>query len=284
MKIRYPGRVLGYAIVTGKDGKPKLAAIYALTGRSLGRGKTRNRNLVTHNGGWSFEAEFAIDTNGLVQNPQLYEYVAMQLHDVFSYLSNGDHMEKLVAGDGYSIGTDLYGQTYEKDPENTPRIAGMAVPKWTLPDLPEPASVPFMQFAVLKKAADSDQNVVLTAMYSDLTVGTGRFVHTYDLDDPDQPGILQPFNRSEPHLIEIGGKQVDGDDAKSVAFDVWQMLAPPTGEDDFRISVAVQLYGIGKDFNDNDPPETWHYNRYSTEDPGEGVNDRLIENKPFKLD
>lgn len=275
--IPYPGRFLGYAIIWDREGKLKLAAIYALTGRSKGRGKTANRYLISSADGRIVEARFAIPTNDLIKNPELYQYRAMSADTSgFSFLSNGDHMMDLESGSG-RIGTDLANQSYEPDNDNTPRIAAIATLRSVLPVTVKKGTLPFLQFALVKKAADSTQKATIITEYGDLSVGTGRFIHTYDMPDPDE-NQLQPFNRPEPHLIEI-----DGNDAKSVAFDVWNMLAPPEGLDDLRISVAVQVFQIGHTHDYQHRPELHIYNRFSTQDPGEDVNDRLIENPPFVL-
>ncbi len=268
----YPGRIIGISIVIGSDGMRHLVLIYAITARSVGRKGSHNRVLVEKEDG-SVHAKFAIDPRDPDKDRTLYEYMAMcaMADPEFCFVSNGNHLEAFLCE--YRTDITLLGalndQTFEPDSVHTPRIIALA-------DISPEDGCNAAEFLIVRKDPISGARESAGFECQVIEPGTGRFIHTYD---PNPHGLAEiPSFSGSPAAVVI-----EGTDARSIAKEVWNFLAPSKGEPDLRVCIAVRTIEMDVDTNQDEGPEpvTFIYNRYTREDPGEVSND-LFEGPAFE--
>lgn len=206
--VRYPGRF----IAIGKDGG-SVAAIYGVTGRSSASQARRyvqkgNTIIVMP----TDEAELAKGQRDLLVYP------AYVLFEGGLVVANGNQIKNvsvpLIEESPYDALTfDLAGATAESDRYHTPRITGIALG----------------DAAALHAAREDGNRVWEVALES----GHGMLISTYT-GDAESP--VAYTGDPMPVALDYGS-------ADAAARAVYDLLAPPIGAPDFRISVmAVYLH------------------------------------------
>lgn len=268
----YPGRVIGISIVIGSDGKRRLVLIYAITARSMGRRGSHNRVLIEEEDG-SVRAKFAIDPEDPEKDRTLYEYMAMCGMDdpEFCFVSNGNHLEAFLRD--YRTVITLLGalndQTFEPDRVHTPRIIALA-------NISPEDGYNVAEFLIIRRDPISGERESASFECRTIPPGTGRFICTYD-PNPESLAEIPSYSGNPAAVV------IEGNDAESIAKEVWNFLGPANGQQDLRVCIAVRTVDMDGEVDQDDGPirETFIYNRYTRTDPGTGINE-LIEGPTFE--
>lgn len=216
--MEYPGRF----IILGQTPGNKKVAIYGITGRSS---SSQARRLVAHRNVVRVEPT---DPETLNQgNPELLIYDAINFTARGLAISNGKQTSSIadaLRAPNWNLpiqilATALHNWTYEPDSPNfTPRISGCMIGK---------------KNSMSSIRNDEERPLRTHFELPELMPGIGRLLSTYTGGNTNP----LPSFAGTPLTLTL-----QREDASSLAKDVYDALAPPPGQPDFRVALSAITY------------------------------------------
>lgn len=216
--FRYPGRF----IILGKDGED-MVAIYGVTGRS----PSSQARKYEERGNEIVVVPTDIDTLN-TGNSSLLVYPAYHFWDNGLVVANGNQIlkvEKLNENLKNQLDKDLADEKYEPDSNKTPRITGAIFED-------KNGAV-----AVLHISRSNGDDSVNSSWNIPLVSGQGHYIATYK----GQDGSPTPSFEGDPLEVALnfGSPEI-------AAKNIFEMIAPPDSEPDYRISVMACYKKMGE--------------------------------------